>query len=150
MYFIFTIALVSILSILIIRKLMIGKRDHGLKMIHNQIQSLSGPPPSLKVMKQGIGAVQSIFMRFRRATEDYLIAKGADISGNLSQCIQKAYDSGKITMMEMKNLNIMRNGGNIGGHLQEAEKYMKGQAKVRFRDALQAAKNLRIEIASYL
>ncbi len=150
MYFIFTIALVSILSVLIIRKLMIGKRDHDLKIIHHKIQSLSRPPPSLKVMEQGIGAVQSIFIRFRRATEDYLIAKGADISGNLSQCIQKAYDTGKITISEMKNLNIMRNGGNIGGHLQEAEKYMKGQAKVRFRDALQAAKNLRIEIASYL
>ncbi len=144
MYFIFTIALVSILSILIIRKLMIGKRDD------DQIQSVSRPPPSLKVMEQGIGAVQSIFIRFRRATEDYLIVKGADISGNLSQCIQKAYDTGKITISEMKNLNIMRNGGNIGGHLQEAEKYMKGQAKVRFRDALQAAKNLGIEIASYL
>jgi hypothetical protein len=53
-------------------------------------------------------------------------------------------------LLEMKNLNIMRTGGNIGGHLQEAEKYMKGQAKVRFRDTLQAAKNLGIEIASYL
>ncbi len=149
MNYLFSISIVLICSILI--AFIWKKRTHktySVKMI--SVEDITPVSPSLKVMKQGIGAVQNIFIRFRRASEDYLIEKGADISGNLSQCIQKAYDTGKITMMEMKNLNIMRTGGNIGGHLQEAEKYMKGQAKVRFRDALQAAKNLGIEIASYL
>ena len=107
------------------------------------------PPLSAIVIKQGIGAIQNIFIRFRRAAEDYLIEKGADISGNLSKCIDKAYETGKISINELKNLNIIKNGGNIGGHLHEAEKYIKGQAKVSFRDVLQAARNLGIEPAAY-
>ncbi len=108
------------------------------------------PSSSSHIRKQGIGAVQSIFARFRKATEDYLIQKGADISGNLSKCIMKAYETGKINEEEKDNCLIMKNGGNLGAHKHEAENYMKGQSKIKFTNANNAAKKLGIEIAAYL
>lgn len=108
------------------------------------------PDPSARVRKQGIGAVQGVFSRYRRATEDYLVEKGVDISGNLSKCIDNAYENGKINENEKANLKVMNKGGVIGCHKYEAEKYMKEQSNIRFRDTHKAAKNLGIEMAAYL
>lgn len=44
----------------------------------------------------------------------------------------------------------MKNGGNLGAHKHEAEKYMKGQSKIKFTNANNAAKKLGIEMATYL
>lgn len=58
------------------------KNSNTIRTIHipnSKNRTTCEPSPSSNIKQQGIGAVQSIFARFRKATEDYLIRKGADI-----------------------------------------------------------------------
>lgn len=105
---------------------------------------------SAHVRNQGLAGIQIIFGRSRRMAEHYLVQKKIDISGNLKATIDNAHETGKITKKEHKNLCILKNGGNIGAHGHEAEKYVKGQGKTRYRDQNRAARELGMEPAAYL